>query len=395
MQFSKAEINSELIDVLRNTNTQQLFIIVHPLIDQKKNLFDFFYDSIHFVLSAKWVTDSLKLGRICTPKSFMFTSTKAKIGKINFKISAKMLKDILMTRRLKDPSLDMFRNTKIHICRQGMSLQEIESQRLLINALGGLYLHQFHVGLVDLVIVSKPTSQLAESIMQVYNQVRLINTNYLKDCLLYKRKLPEEEYCFHDLDLLIKNSYLLDKRPSIHTFKSDRQTQDTSARMNSQNNQSMTGTNGFNHPNRGVSNSGSRLGGNSTSYFLNRPGQLSNQRDSLADESQRNQSMHYKTMGSQSQNTLIDVPFKSFLFEKCLFYFDSKNVETFMYKKKVLEHSGSIVKNYGTLTIKQLTGRDFFFIYSDGFDFPEVSGVIIDQNGANLQGHEMLQIHQD
>ena len=58
--FHQYSITPNLIDTLRNNDTDQLFIIIHPLIDQKKNLFDFFYDLKHFVLSLKWVSHSNK-----------------------------------------------------------------------------------------------------------------------------------------------------------------------------------------------------------------------------------------------------------------------------------------------------------------------------------------------
>ena len=44
-----------------------------------------------------------------------------------------------------------------------------------------------------------------------------------------------------------------------------------------------------------------------------------------------------------------------------------------MFKKKILEHSGSIVKNYNSLTRSQLSGRDFFMIFGDGFVYKEVN----------------------
>jgi hypothetical protein len=84
---------------------------------------------------------------------------------------------------------------------------------------------------------------------------------------------------------------------------------------------------------------------------------------------QDNNSMNtrFKSMKDCSQKSNHELPFKSFLFEKCLFYFEDNNRKSLDFKKKVLEHSGSIVKNCANLKSSQLVNRDFFLVLDDGF----------------------------
>lgn len=377
-----------MIETLRSENVEQLFIIVHPLIDQKKNLFDFFYDSKHFVLSLKWLSCSVRLGRICYPNSFVFTSTKAKIGKINFKISSKMLDEIILKKTMQEPVLNLLTGQRVFISKTGMTSDEVKIQKMLVNVLGGLYFHHFHEGLVNMVVVKKPNSLLAESIVNVYHQLELVNVDYFKDCLLYKRRLPVEEYSFHDLDLLIKSSYLLEKRDDaadensrfLAATQGERFGFEEMGHSNFEKQQSSRNESFF-YPSRGPRPTESSMGHNMTNYYSNsrvhNPGaglMKEASQGKFEDSVQNNStSFQFKSMRDQSQKSLIDVPFKSFLFEKCLFYFYDKKHEAFKFKKMVLEHSGSIVKNYKSLTSKQISGRDFFMIFDDGFDYREVN----------------------
>jgi hypothetical protein len=293
-----------------------------------------------------------------------------------------MLNDILQNKKMQDSSLQMLKNKKIFISKTGMTVEEIENQKLLINVLGGLYFNHFHEGLINMVVMKKPSSLLAESIMNVYNQIQLVNIEYFKDCLLYKKELPAVEYSFHNLDLLIKNSYLLDKRSSLFNDQSavkfgiENNSRPNESRFSSHQKSFKIKNDGFNYPSGSMRNSGG-LGTNLTNQFsnLSRSGTVNIMKDeNQIDERMINNSMsiQFKSMKDQSQKSLADVPFKSFLFEKCLFYFYSKDVSTLKYKKLILEHSGSIVKKYQSLTKKQLMGRDFFFICNDGFDYSEV-----------------------
>ena len=133
----------------------------------------------------------------------------------------------------------------------------------------------------------------------------------------------------------------------------------------------FSGKDKFNHPSEDTRLRKNNLGTNMTNHFSN----MSKSSNRWGDDSRLNGSSNtqFKSMKEDSQKTIIEVPFKSFLFEKCLFYFYAKDIETLMFKKKILEHSGSIVKNYNSLTRSQLSGRDFFMIFGDGFVYKEVN----------------------
>ena len=371
-------------------------MIINPNLDFRKNPLGFLYSTDHFVLNLFWLTSSVKIQRICHPAMFQVLKTKAQIKKINFKINLKMLKDLICQKKLEDPYLATLKGRQVYLHSPGLSLDEIELQKLIINLLGGFYFHQFHPGLTDMVILQKPTALLAESVKDVYTEVDFINTDYLKDCLLYKRAIPFEEYTFHDKKQLFSHQTLLTKRDR---FSENSKNFSMSQRLSyhSQRDSQITGigqpfftqkfpgstcNENFNEPLQNLPrDSGYELKTNNCSNNLsnskanNTSNIMKEINDHLGNRSTNNSSIcnRFKSLKETSQNSFTDVPFKSFLFEKCLFYFFEKNMNAFDFKKKVLEHSGSIVKNYASLQSKQLIGRDFFIILKDGFDDKKVT----------------------
>lgn len=278
-----------------------------------------------------------------------------------------MLCGLLRKKRLADPALNLLQGKNIYLSPGGMTPAELRLQRHLINLLGGFFFSTFIPGLTDTVIAKKVTSALGEAVSDCYSQVDFISLDYLKDCLLYKRILPTHEYRFRDLKKRIE---------AARAAQEELAAEQAQRQGNAPYSQITPLTMG---------------GGPSVS---NEQKFFSQRYHTETGKSQRSQSGFFPALGSaldsnsvqtQSVNTRFknfrdanqsqskrDVDFKSFLFEKCLFYFFQKDFDSFEFKKKVLEHSGSIVKEYANLKPRQLAGRDFFIVSKDGFDENDV-----------------------
>ena len=292
---NKASLISSIDHLDRYTQTPSFIVYMNEK-DLNENKED--YEKIYkfrtklFIVSFEWFLTCLKENRFIYIDRFTHPLCKLTYSKIKISVSKKDIENLLVDQDVTNNNYNIFEDCVFYFFRsekkvinnsnqfrdvKEISVEEQRLQEKIVNLLGGFSVNKRIKNITHVV-----SNALTESEMVDFNSIKkvsFVNTDFVKDCLLYKKRLIELEYP----SFVIKTEE--NNRWGTNSITTERQ----------------------------------------VSQFMRNPS-TNNFRSSML-----------------KSNNVKKPNFKSFLFDNLLFYFDKNIQNVKSYQCKIIEHSGSFI----------------------------------------------------